>query len=81
MEREILVTLEDIVTLLKIQLGLKKIDAEDKIYEDLGAESADVINIIALVEDKFGIIFPETEIPEIVSVRDLYTAVKIKLKH
>ena len=81
MEKETLLSLDEIIKLLKIQLGLKKIKADDKFYEDLGAESADIVNIIVLVEDKFEIIFPESEIPKIVSVRDLYSSVLAKLKH
>ena len=47
------VNITDIKTLIGNQLGSNGISDDQRIVEDLGAESADVANIIAAVEDKY----------------------------
>lgn len=66
------VQLEDIQTLVRMQLGLRKVKADDLLMEDLGAESADIVNIIAAAEDKYGISLDEADIPGTRSIRQLY---------
>lgn len=63
--------LDEIKDLVRVHLGAKKISPEDRIYEDLGAESADVVNIIAALEDRYQIRIDEEEIGEIKTVGDL----------
>ena len=41
------VSMDDIKRLVGIQLGVRNVSEQDKLVEDLGAESADVANIIA----------------------------------
>jgi acyl carrier protein len=71
-------TMEEIEQLVGIQLGLKRIRKADRIVEDLGAESADIVNLIAAVEDRYGIVIEEEEVPAIRTVEDLYLAVENK---
>jgi acyl carrier protein len=66
------VTSEDIQTLVGLQLGRRKVSAQDRLMEDLGAESADIVNIIATVEDKYHISLKEADISRVRTVRDLY---------
>lgn len=66
------VTVEDIQTLVRMQLGLRSVDADDLLIEDLGAESADIVNIIAAAEDKYNISMDEADIPGVRSIRQLY---------
>jgi acyl carrier protein len=70
------VTIEEIKTLVRVQLGLRRVSAEDRFMEDLGAESADLVNIIAAAEDKFRVSFDETDISRVRTVRELYEIIK-----
>ena len=70
------VTIEDIQTLVGLQLGKRKVSAPDRLMEDLGAESADIVNIIATVEDKYQISLEEADISRVRTVRDLYDLIK-----
>jgi acyl carrier protein len=70
------VTMEEIQTLVRLQLGRRKVSAEDRFMEDLGAESADLVNIIAAAEDKFNISFDETDISKVRTVQQLHELIK-----
>jgi len=70
------VTIEEIGTLVRLQLGRRNVSAGDRFMEDLGAESADLVNIIAAAEDKFQVSFDEADIPGIRTVDDLYEFIK-----
>jgi acyl carrier protein len=71
-------TIEEIEQLVAVQLGLGRVKKSDRIVEDLGAESADIVNLIAAVEDRYKIVIDEEEIPAICSVDDLFTLVDRK---
>ena len=66
----------DIRSLVCLQLGLARVGEEDHLVSDLGAESADVVNLIAAVEDKYDVEIAEDEIPDLNTVRDLYERVR-----
>lgn len=70
------VTMEDIKRIVGLQLGKHQVGADDRFLEDLTAESADVANIIAAVEEKYHIIIKETEIAKIFTPSDLFELVK-----
>jgi acyl carrier protein len=70
------VTIEDIQTLVGLQLGQRKVSAQDRLMEDLGAESADMVNIIATAEDKYHISLEEADISMVRTVRDLYDLIE-----
>ena len=70
------VTVEDVQTLVGVQLGKRKVSAGDRLMEDLGAESADLVNIIAAAEDKYRISFAEADISKIRTVNDIYELLK-----
>ncbi|UCH97062.1 MAG: acyl carrier protein [Candidatus Aminicenantes bacterium] len=70
------VTIEEIQTLVRLQLGKRKVSAEDRFMEDLDAESADLVNIIAAAEDKYRISFDESDISGIRTVQQLYDFTK-----
>ncbi|NIM17660.1 MAG: hypothetical protein GTO45_37320 [Candidatus Aminicenantes bacterium] len=70
------VTIEEIETLVRLQLGARKVSAQDRFMEDLGAESADLLNIITAAEDKFNISFDEADISRVRTVQELYELVK-----
>ncbi len=70
------VELDDICSLVRLQLGLARVGADDHLMSDLGAESADLVNLIAAVEDKYGLEIGEEELADIRTVRDLYERVR-----
>jgi acyl carrier protein len=70
------VTIKDIQILVGLQLGRRKVSAQDRLMEDLGAESADIVNIIATVEDKYRISLAEADISRVRTVRDLYDLIE-----
>ena len=63
---------DDVRSLVGRQLGLHDVRLEDDIAADLGAVSADVINIVAAVEDLYKIEIGEDELPDIRTVEQLY---------
>jgi acyl carrier protein len=68
-------TSDDILNLVKRHLGLRNVRLEDDIAADLGAVSADVINIVAALEDLFGIVIGEEELADIRTVEQLHRLV------
>ena len=69
------VTIDEIREMVGLQLGKKDVRAEDELQADLGAESADVANLVAVLEDRYGVEIDEEELPDLVSVADLYRCV------
>lgn len=70
------VTLEDIQSVVALHLGRRRVSPGDRILEDLGAESVDVVNIIATVEERYRITIEEVELPDIRTVADLFERVR-----
>jgi len=73
------VTIEDISTLVGVQLGKRRVKPDDRFLEDLGAESMDLVNIAAAVEDKYRIRINESEIGGIRTPSDLLRLVQGRL--
>ena len=63
---------DDIRKLVELQLGKRGIQDNDRLVEDLGAESFDVANLVAAVEEKYRIIVKESEIGRILTPQDLF---------
>ena len=75
------VLMEEINKLVSLQLGVRDVKDDVLLVEELGAESADVINIIAVLEEKYQIVVKESEIAKIQRPIDLLTLVKGKLSN
>ena len=73
------VSIDEINRLVSLQLGVREVTGEALLVEELGAESADVVNIIAVLEDKYQIAVKETEIAKIRTPADLLSLVSGKL--
>ena len=69
-------TIDEIRDLVAVQLGVRSVAAVDRLIEDLGAESADVVNLVAAVEDKVGIVVEEEEIADLETVADVFELVR-----
>lgn len=68
-------TLEEITKLVGLQFGERNVAPTARLVEDLGAESADVANLVAAAESKYGIIIKESEIARIFTAQDLFELV------
>ena len=73
------VSIDEINRLVSLQLGVRDVTAEALLVEELGAESADVANIIAVLEDKYQIAVKESEIAKVKTPADLLSLVNGKL--
>jgi len=73
-------TTEEIQALIRRQLGLREVRLEDDFAADLGAVSADVINIVAALEDLYKIVIDEEELPDIRTVEQLHRLVSDRVE-
>ncbi|HVF25952.1 MAG TPA: acyl carrier protein [Anaerolineales bacterium] len=73
------ISIKEINEIVALQLGLRAVAAQDRLMEDLGAESADVANIVAAVEKKYHIVVKESEIARIFTPADLLELVEKKV--
>jgi acyl carrier protein len=63
---------EALIKCVELQLGRKAVKMEDRFIEDLGAESIDIVFILATVESDTGLHIPEEVIPDLETVKDLF---------
>ena len=63
-----------------VQLGVRTVGAHDRLVEDLEAESADVANLVAAVEERYQVSVKESEIAKIITPNDLFRTGPIPLK-
>lgn len=68
--------LSPVVELVAIQLGHKAPQPSDRLIEDLGAESADLVNLAGAIDDRFGVFIGEEELAVISTVADLEEIVR-----
>ena len=67
---------EQVLEMVALQLGRDTVAATDHLVEELGAESADVLNLVANLEDRYDIEIAEEEVPELETVRDVLELVR-----
>ena len=70
----------EISDLVALQLGAGTVEPGDRLIEELGAESADVLNLVATLEDRYGIEIDEEEIPSLSTVADVRELVERRLR-
>lgn len=66
------VLFEDLAEIVCLQLGVERARASDRLQEDLGADSADLLNLVVAVEDRFAIAISEEDVAGLSTVEDLY---------
>lgn len=71
--------MDEIIKVVSLQLGIRDVTVDAMLVEELGAESADVINIIAVLEEKYQIAVKESEIAKIRTPANLLSLVSGKL--
>ncbi len=70
------ITLKDIETLVAAQLGKRTATASQRFFADLGAESIDVVNVVAAVEETYDISLDNEASARIDTVDDLFKVVQ-----
>ena len=76
----LIVSMDEIKKLVGMQLGRRNVRDTDRFMEDLGAESADIANIVATAEEKYGITIKEAEIAHLFTPQDLFVLVQKRLQ-
>jgi acyl carrier protein len=68
-------TLDGIVELVEVHLGERGVRPDDRLVEDLGAVSMDLVHIAVAIEDCFGCFLDDVDLARCRTVRDLHAAV------
>ena len=66
----------DLVAEVLVDVKKENIRMDSKIVEDLGAESLDIYDMIALLEDEFGLEITDEEVEKIQTVQDVVNFIK-----
>ena len=68
-------TLDEIRRVVALELGVKQVRAEDRLIDDLGVESIDLVAILSAIEDEWGIAADESDLSAVSTVADLHSLV------
>ncbi len=74
-----IIPLDDICNLVRLQLGIRQVNGADHMLENLGADSVDVVNIIATAEEKYQIEIDEAELTRLQTVSDLHQLIQQRI--
>jgi acyl carrier protein len=61
----------DLIAEVLVDVNKENIQLDSKIVEDLGAESLDIYDMVALLEDEFGMEITDEEVEKIQTVQDV----------
>lgn len=67
---------DELKEVVRTQLGATTVSTTSRFQEDLDAESADLLNIVAVAEDRWGITIGEEELADLTTVGDLLKLVR-----
>jgi acyl carrier protein len=65
------------VDLVARQLGRDHADLDDRLVEDLGAESVDLVTIVAVLEEDYRVKIAEERLPLLRTTRDLASEISL----
>jgi acyl carrier protein len=71
--------IDDILHLVEAILGARSATPADRLLEDLDAESMDVVNIVAALEERYRVTLDEADLAEVRTIADLQAAVQAAL--
>ena len=69
---------ENVVRIVEHRLMLTIEDKEQTLINTLGADSLDVLEIVAVIEQEYGITIRDEELEQIKTTQDLITLVELK---
>jgi acyl carrier protein len=76
----LLADLEEVCRTVGLVLGRRNVAAAQRLVEDLGAESADILNIVVTLEQKYSVKIDDAEMGSVATVADLH-AILARLAH
>lgn len=59
-----------------LNIPVEKITPDAKIVDDLGADSLDLVEMLSQLEDDYGIIIPDDEVENLVTVGDVAAVIE-----
>ncbi len=72
---------EKVIAIVSEQLGFPTMDVQlESIFEDLGADELDLVEIVMEVEEAFDITLPDEEVENVKTVQDLVHLIESKLE-
>ncbi len=63
-----------------LNLPVEKVTPDSKIVEDLGADSLDVVELLSRLEDEYGIMIPDEEVENLITVADVAAEIEKLVK-
>ena len=63
-----------------LNLPIEKVTPDAKIVDDLGADSLDVVELLSQLEEEYGIIIPDDQAENLVTVADVANAIEALMK-
>ncbi len=63
-----------------LNLPAEQVTANAKIVDDLGADSLDVVELLSRLEDEYGIMIPDDEVENLVTVGDVAAEIEKLVK-
>ena len=63
-----------------LNLPLEKVTPDAKIVDDLGADSLDVVELLSQLEDEYGVVIPDDEVENLVTVADVASEIEKLVK-
>ena len=59
-----------------LNLPIEKVTPDSKIVDDLGADSLDVVELLSQLEEEYGIVIPDEQAENLVTVGDVANAIE-----
>jgi acyl carrier protein len=59
-----------------LNLPIEKVTPDSKIVDDLGADSLDVVELLSQLEEEYGIVIPDDQAENLVTVADVANAIE-----
>ncbi len=59
-----------------LNISIDKVTPDAKIVDDLGADSLDVVELLSQLEEEYGIIIPDDDAENLVTVADVAKAIE-----
>ncbi len=63
-----------------LNISVDKVTPDAKIVDDLGADSLDVVEMLSQLEEEYGIIIPDDQAENLVTVADVANAIEALAK-
>ena len=65
-------TLDEVRRVVAVELGVKQVGGDDRLVDDLGVESMDLVSILSAIEDRWGVDAQQADLSQVATVADLH---------